>query len=143
MQDIARHNQTYTVFGVAKRFDMEEHSLQHLAETNPLYAGVTELEPDDGGDPKGQLVKLLFDLIQQVNDFLMKDENGVASREQQMKQLKNHFVNIYYRLNQLRRKQAIVYLKEKLKHDIARRERIIQALERNVALTKEFLSKAL
>ena len=42
-----------------------------------------------------------------------------------MKKLKNHFVNIYYMLNQLRRKQAIVYLKEKLKHDIARRKRII------------------
>ena len=56
--DISRHNETYTLFGVAKRFDMEEHSLRHLAETNPLYAGVTELEheePEETGDRKGVL----------------------------------------------------------------------------------------
>ena len=126
IEKIKIKTKTYWFFGQVFRFDFTEPTLDKF--------GVEQLfDPAELPDKYQELLEKLalsfHESSLQLLEFCRKNPSSVNLKVEDLRLISN---NMFYILNNLRSKQSLVYLEEKLKYDIKKRRSAINKINRRI-----------
>ncbi|CAI2381393.1 unnamed protein product [Moneuplotes crassus] len=126
LEVVRQRNHSYCLFGENIRFDKQEPGLEQF--------GVKELfkRKDLKKNYEKALLRIVFEMHEAsigLFTFLRENPSKVHLKLEDVRLMAN---NLFYLLNNLRRKQSLLYLEAKLKHQIEMRKSAINKITKKV-----------